>query len=165
MNSNKLESILVCDNDIVGLFKIALKLVESGKYVWFISPEPITSLPKNVTPSTKEVLKFLTLLYFKDTRELLKHFNSIQTWFRIPELIIIIDFHHYLDCENNDYNPTESAFLCASFLDAGNACIKKLNKSVYLIASLDLDKCKNKNVQILLDLYFNKISNTSEINI
>ncbi|KRT80279.1 hypothetical protein AMK59_7410 [Oryctes borbonicus] len=143
------------------LFKNAINSSEDGAKIWFISPDPFKKFPSDIAILDKEILKNITFLYLKDSTELLKHLNSIHTWYRIPEIIILNNFHVYRN--NNATSSVHSAHLCASLLDACKACSKKLEKTATLLVAYNIDPPEGELIQNIVDLYFDSVHNTEEL--
>ncbi|GJQ85135.1 hypothetical protein Trydic_g9080 [Trypoxylus dichotomus] len=143
------------------LFKNAINFAEEGAQIWFIAPEPFKEFPSGITILDKQILKNITFLYLKNATELLKQLNSIHTWYRIPEIIILSDFHVYRN--NDEAGSVQWAYLCASLLDACKACSRKLEKVATLLVAYNTDPIGDKLVQSIVDLYFDNVNNTEEL--
>ncbi|KAJ8924830.1 hypothetical protein NQ315_000984 [Exocentrus adspersus] len=154
MKPKRVRSTLLLGNN---LDYTAINLAESGKKVWFVSPEVFDKIPDNIVPPEMQILKLITFIYLKDYKDLLSHLNGIHLWHKIPDIIILSNLDTYCHLYGDNYDTLLCALVVATLLDSASVCAKK-NGTSYLISTCSQPSDPHKNkLQVLYDLYFSHV--------
>ncbi|XP_019874250.1 uncharacterized protein LOC109602341 [Aethina tumida] len=162
MNLDKVKSCLLIGNDLeVVLLKVAINYAERGLNVWFISPEAINNIPKEIKVPSTEVLKLITFLYLRSYEDLLNNLNKIQLWHRKPDMIILNGLDIYCDINSDQYNSLVSASICAAILDNASGS-SGVQQTSLLIVSSEVPNELSSRMKVLIDMYFPFVLNNAD---
>lgn len=93
----------------------------------------------------------------KDVEELSTYLNSIQSWHKIPRLIVVSNFEQYMKLDDEHFNSVNAAYIFALLLDAAATCAKKMNSTVRILIGCNVVEEKRQIFTNLSNLCASKI--------
>ncbi|KAK2581632.1 hypothetical protein KPH14_002133 [Odynerus spinipes] len=151
------------------LYEAAIYWAEEGHRVFYITPEPLQSLPSachDRTSSSYMVLKLIRFIYLSDYKSLVTQLTELHTFVSLPSIFLLDDLDHYLNDDATEIQePCQEekkmriARACSVIFDAINSCSRISNTAVHACV---WSSSALKKSDMDPTIYFRNIWNVSE---